>query len=150
MTEDETDQLWYPNQYIMMVSNSNEKKSALAKFENHHDPLKKIIHKKIPDWNIEARNKEQAFAIDMLMDPTIKIVSLVGRAGSGKTLMAIAAGLQQTIGLRSDENYYDRLIVSRPVQPLGKDIGFLPGTMQEKMLPWWMPIQYNLKFLRSP
>jgi PhoH-like ATPase len=147
ITEDETDEMWYPNQYIMMVSNSNEKKSALAKFENYHTPLKNIIHKKIPDWKIESRNKEQAFAIDMLMNPDIKIVSLVGRAGSGKTLMAIAAGLQQTIGLRSDENHYDRLIVSRPVQPLGKDIGFLPGTMEEKMLPWLMPIQDNLKFL---
>ena len=147
ITEDEADELWYPNQYIMMVSNSNEKKSALAKFENYHTPLKKVIHKNIPDWNIEARNKEQAFAIDMLMNPSIKIVSLVGRAGSGKTLMAIAAGLQQTIGLRSDENHYDRLIVSRPIQPLGKDIGFLPGTMEEKMLPWLMPIQDNLKFL---
>tara|TARA_R110002020_G_scaffold46255_1_gene131672 strand:- start:24124 stop:25461 length:1338 start_codon:yes stop_codon:yes gene_type:complete len=147
ITEDETDEMWYPNQYIMMVSNSNEKKSALAKFENYHTPLKNIIHKKIPDWKIESRNKEQAFAIDMLMNPDIKIVSLVGRAGSGKTLMAIAAGLQQTIGLRSDDNHYDRLIVSRPVQPLGKDIGFLPGTMEEKMLPWLMPIQDNLKFL---
>ncbi len=147
MAEDETDESWYPNQYIMLVSNSNEKKSALAKFENYHTPLKNVIHKKIPDWNIESRNKEQAFAIDMLMNPNIKIVSLVGRAGSGKTLMAIAAGLQQTIGLRSDENHYDRLIVSRPVQPLGKDIGFLPGTMEEKMLPWLMPIQDNLKFL---
>ena len=136
-----------PNQYVMMVSNANEKKSALAKFKSPQEPLKKIVHKNIPDWKIEARNKEQAFAIDMLMDPNIKIVSLVGRAGSGKTLLAIAAGLQQTIGLRSDENHYSRLIVSRPVQPLGKDIGFLPGTMEEKMLPWLMPIQDNLKFL---
>jgi PhoH-like ATPase len=147
IAEEEADELWYPNQYIMMVSNSNEKKSALAKFESYHTPLKKVIHKNIPDWKIEARNKEQAFAIDMLMNPNIKIVSLVGRAGSGKTLMAIAAGLQQTIGLRPAENHYDRLIVSRPIQPLGKDIGFLPGTMQEKMLPWLMPIQDNLKFL---
>jgi len=147
IAKDETDELWYPNQYIIMVSNSNEKKSALAKFENHYTPLKKVIHKKIPDWKIDARNKEQAFAIDMLMNPNIKIVSLVGRAGSGKTLMAIAAGLQQTIGLRPDENHYDRLIVSRPIQPLGKDIGFLPGTLEEKMLPWLMPIQDNLKFL---
>ena len=136
-----------PNQYVMVVSNANEKKSALAKFKSPHEPLKKIIHKTLPDWNIESRNKEQAFAIDMLMDPNIKIVSLVGRAGSGKTLLAIAAGLQQTIGLRSDKNHYSRLIVSRPVQPLGKDIGFLPGTMEEKMLPWLMPIQDNLKFL---
>tara|TARA_Y100000593_G_scaffold94207_1_gene192208 strand:- start:1496 stop:2236 length:741 start_codon:yes stop_codon:yes gene_type:complete len=131
----------------MMVSNANEKKSALAKFKCYHEPLKNMVHKSLPDWKIDARNKEQSFAIDMLMNPDIKIVSLVGRAGSGKTLLAIAAGLQQTIGLRPDENLYSRLIVSRPVQPLGKDIGFLPGTMEEKMLPWLMPIQDNLKFL---
>ena len=145
--EDEVDEKWCPNQYVMMVSNSNEKKSALARFKDHFTPLQKVIHKSIPDWNIEARNKEQAFAIDLLLNPDIKIVSLIGRAGSGKTLCAIAAGLQQTIGLRSENNHYSRLIVSRPVQPLGKDIGFLPGTMEEKMLPWLMPIQDNLKFL---
>ena len=145
--EDEVDQKWCANQYVLMVSNSNEKKSALGRFISHHTPLQKISHKNIPDWKIDARNKEQAFAIDLLMNPDIKIVSLIGRAGSGKTLLAIAAGLQQTIGLRTDENHYSRLIVSRPVQPLGKDIGFLPGTMEEKMLPWLMPIQDNLKFL---
>ncbi len=145
--EDEVKQIWYPNQFVMMVSNANEKKTALARFQSHHMPLRKIIHDKLPDWNINSRNKEQAFAMDLLMNPDIKIVSLIGRAGSGKTLMAIAAGLQQTIGLRSENNHYSRLIVSRPVQPLGKDIGFLPGTMEEKMLPWLMPIQDNLKFL---
>jgi PhoH-like ATPase len=144
---DELPKNLYPNQYIMMVSNANEKKSALACFKAEYEPLKKILYKTLPDWKIEARNKEQAFAIDMLMDPNVKIVSLVGRAGSGKTLLAIAAGLQQTIGLRSENNHYSRLIVSRPIQPLGKDIGFLPGTMEEKMLPWLMPIQDNLKFL---
>ena len=147
MRSDEVEYELHPNQYVMMVSNANEKKSALARFKSYHEPLKNIVHKKLPDWKIDARNKEQAFAIDMLMDPDVKIISLVGRAGSGKTLLAIAAGLQQTIGLRTDENRYSRLIVSRPVQPLGKDIGFLPGTMEEKMLPWLMPIQDNLKFL---
>ena len=147
LTEDEAEVTMFPNQYIMMVSNANDKKSALAKFKNHYEPLQNVIHKNLHDWNIDARNKEQAFAIDMLMNPDIKIVSLVGRAGSGKTLLAIAAGLQQTIGLRAENNHYSRLIVSRPVQPLGKDIGFLPGTMEEKMLPWLMPIQDNLKFL---
>jgi PhoH-like ATPase len=143
--EDEIEDLWYPNQFIMMVSNASEKKTALARFKSHHIPLKKIIHDGLPDWNISARNKEQAFAMDLLMDPDIKIVSLIGRAGSGKTLCAIASGLQQTLG--SAANHYDRLIVSRPVQPLGKDIGFLPGTMHEKMLPWLMPIQDNLQYL---
>jgi len=145
--KDETPETWYHNQYLLLISNSNPKKSCIARFVNHFTPLKKIIHDKIPDWKIKARNKEQAFAIDMLMDPNIKLVSLVGRAGSGKTLCAIAAGLQQTIGLHGDNNHYSRLIVSRPVQPMGRDIGFLPGTMEEKMLPWLMPIQDNLKFL---
>jgi PhoH-like ATPase len=147
IASDEVKEEWYPNQYLLLISNSNPKKSCLARFNNHHSPLKKIIHDKIPDWKINARNKEQAFAIDMLMNPNIKLVSLVGRAGSGKTLCAIAAGLQQTIGLHGDSNHYSRLIVSRPVQPMGRDIGFLPGTMEEKMLPWLMPIQDNLKFL---
>jgi len=145
--EDEAPGPWYPNQYLLLISNSNPKKSALACFEGYEMPLKKVIHNRLPDWKINSRNKEQAFAIDMLLDPKIKIVTMVGRAGSGKTLCAIAAGLQQTIGLRTENNHYSRLIVSRPVQPMGKDIGFLPGTMEEKMLPWLMPIQDNLKFL---
>ena len=146
ISKDETAEVWHPNQYILLMSNANEKKTCIARFYTHFQPLKKIIHDKIPDWKISSRNKEQAFAIDLLMDPSVKVVSLVGRAGSGKTLCAIAAGLQQTIGLRGS-NPYDRMIVSRPVQPLGKDIGFLPGTMEEKMLPWLMPIQDNLQFL---
>jgi len=145
LNKDEVEGLWHPNQFVMLVSNANEKKSCLARFESHYVPLKNVTHKKIPDWKINARNKEQAFAIDLLMDPSVKIITLVGRAGSGKTLLAIAAGLQQTIGLR--ENLYSRLLVSRPVQPVGRDIGYLPGTMHEKMLPWLMPIQDNLEFL---
>tara|TARA_R100000234_G_scaffold87350_1_gene55927 strand:- start:1402 stop:2742 length:1341 start_codon:yes stop_codon:yes gene_type:complete len=149
ISKDEVEGEWYPNQYLLLVSNANEKKTCIARFKSHHESVQKIIHSTIPDWKISSRNKEQAFAIDLLMDPDIKVVSLVGRAGSGKTLCAIAAGLQQTVGLprKGSTNLYDRLIVSRPVQPLGKDIGFLPGTMEEKMLPWLMPIQDNLQFL---
>ena len=142
--EDEVDELWYPNQYVMMVSNANEKKSALAKFENHHTALKKVVHNSIPDWKIEARNKEQAFALDLLMNPDIDIITLVGKAGSGKTLCAIAAALEQTM---EGDNIYKRVIVSRPIQPMGKDIGYLPGTMEEKMNPWLAPIEDNLRFL---
>jgi PhoH-like ATPase len=136
-----------PNQYLLLTSNANPKKTCLARFVDTQSPLKKINSASIPDWNIKPRNKEQSFAIDMLMNPEIKLVSLIGRAGSGKTLCAIAAGLQQTIGMDKHKNKYSRLIVSRPVQPMGKDIGFLPGTMEEKMLPWLMPIQDNLKYL---
>jgi len=149
ISEDEVEEGWHANQYLLLVSNSNEKKTAIARFKTHHEPIQKVINSSIPDWKISSRNKEQAFAIDLLMDPDIKVVSLVGRAGSGKTLCAVAAGLQQTVGMprKGSTNLYDRLIVSRPVQPLGKDIGFLPGTMEEKMMPWLMPIQDNLQFL---
>ena len=85
------------------------------------------------------------FSSTILSSDNIKVVSLIGRAGSGKTLCALAAGLQQT--LSNDEDAYSRLIISRPVQPLGKDIGFLPGTLEEKMIPWLSPIQDNLQFL---
>tara|TARA_R110002153_G_scaffold6483_6_gene29578 strand:+ start:3757 stop:5070 length:1314 start_codon:yes stop_codon:yes gene_type:complete len=134
-----------PNQFVMLVSNSSEKKSALAKFSNYHTPLKKIIEYN-DVWGVRPRNKEQDFAMNLLMDPSIEVISLVGKAGSGKTLCAIAAGLQQTIEGDS-EAPYRRLIISRPIQPLGRDIGFLPGTLEEKMAPWISPIRDNLEFL---
>jgi len=94
-------------------------------------------------WGIHAKNKEQQFALELLMDPEVKIVSIIGRAGGGKTLNALAAGLQQIL----DDKVYKKLIVSRPVQPMGKDIGYLPGTLEEKMSPWLAPVQDNLEFL---
>jgi len=135
----------FPNQYIMMVSNANEKKSALGRFISPSTPIKQLSQKKKGVWGIKARNKEQSFFLDALMDPAIQVVTAIGKAGSGKTICAIAAGLEQTIDEVTAD--YSRIIVSRPVQPLGKDIGFLPGTMEEKMAPWLMPIQDNLQFL---
>jgi len=137
----------HPNQLVMLVSSSNHKKTALAKFSRYEEPLKKIIN--YDDvWGVRARNKEQSYALDMLMNPDISIVSLVGKAGSGKTLCAVAAGLQQTLeNSDTSENHYKRIIVSRPIQPMGKDIGYLPGSMEEKMAPWLAPIQDNLEFL---
>jgi len=134
----------FSNQYVMMVSSANEKKTALGKFITASMPLRQLFKgRKI--WGIKPRNKEQQFLMDALMDPAIQIVTAIGKAGSGKTICAIAAGLEQTIDESKAE--YTRIIVSRPVQPLGKDIGFLPGTMEEKMSPWLMPIQDNLQFL---
>ena len=133
------------NEYVMLISNTNEKKTALGKHINEHTPLRRLHNDKKGVWGIKPRNKEQSFLIDALMDPSIEIVTAIGKAGSGKTLCAIAAGLEQTLDERSST--YTRIIVSRPVQPLGKDIGFLPGTMEEKMSPWLMPIQDNLQTL---
>ena len=136
----------FPNQYVMLVSNANEKKTALGRFKNVSTPVRQIFSGKFNKvWGISPRNKEQSFLIDALMDPSVEVVTAIGKAGSGKTICAIAAGLEQT--LDEMNSHYSRIIVSRPVQPLGKDIGFLPGTMEEKMSPWLMPIQDNLQFL---
>jgi len=134
----------FPNQYVMMVSSANEKKTALGRYVSKLMPIRQLI-KSQKIWGIKPRNKEQQFLMDALMDPSIQVVTAIGKAGSGKTICAIAAGLEQTID--EDSSQYSRVIVSRPVQPLGKDIGFLPGSLEEKMTPWLMPIQDNLQFL---
>jgi PhoH-like ATPase len=133
----------YPNQFIMLISSSNEKKTALARFVSYNNPLKSISSLTKRVWNTSPRNKEQQFALELLMDPMVPVVSLVGKAGSGKTLLALAAGLEQTF----EQNMYKKIVVTKPVEPVGKDIGFLPGSMEEKMMPWLAPIQDNLQFL---
>ena len=133
------------NEYVMLISNANEKKTALGRFINENTPIRQLYKGKRGVWGIKPRNKEQSFLLDALMNPDIEVVTVIGKAGSGKTLCAIAAALEQTLDERT--SVYTRLIVSRPVQPLGKDIGFLPGTMEEKMSPWLMPIQDNLQTL---
>jgi PhoH-like ATPase len=135
----------HPNQMVMLVSNSSEKKTALARFTNYNSSIKKIIDKN-DVWGVKSRNKEQKFALDLLLDHTVPVVTLVGKAGSGKTLCAIAAGLHQTVE-DGRESTYRRLIVTRPIQPLGRDIGYLPGSMEEKMIPWLSPVKDNLEHL---
>lgn len=133
----------HPNQFVMLISNSNEKKTALARFNHHSEPLKKIVEFKNGLWGIRPRNKEQAFAANLLMDESVPIVTIVGKAGTGKTLYALSAALEQVV----ESQKYTKILVSRPVQPMGKDIGFLPGDIKEKLLPWLMPVQDNLQFL---
>jgi len=136
---------FYPNQFVMLVSSQNEKKTALARFMSYNMPLRRVLETKDPVWGLRPRNKEQQFALDLLSDSTVPLVSIVGKAGCGKTLVAIAAGLEQVL----DSGKYKKLVVSRPVQPMGKDIGFLPGTLEEKMKPWLMPIQDNMDYLMN-
>jgi len=132
----------HPNQFLLLGSEENKNKTALARFLQPGKPLKRLFNKK-STYGILPRNKEQQFAMDLLFDDKVPVVSLLGSAGTGKTLCALSAGLEQVLG----SGEYTRLIVSRPIQPLGKDIGFLPGTMEEKMAPWLTPIQDNLQFL---
>ena len=94
-------------------------------------------------WGVTPRNPQQALALDIMLDPSISIVTLMGKAGTGKTLLALAVGLQMMM----DENTYTKMLVSRPIFPMGKDIGYLPGTAQEKLEPWMQPIFDNLEFL---
>ena len=136
---------YHPNEFLMLVSNANDKKTALARHMRTGAPLKKVRSgEKVRVFNaLSPRNKEQAFAIDLLHDESISLISLIGKAGTGKTLTAIAAGLDLVL----TKSVYKKLIVSRPVMPMGKDIGFLPGSLEEKMMPWLAPVQDNLETL---
>lgn len=129
-----------PNEFVVLTNGSQ---SGLCRFFDHGEPVV-LIHKEHVG-KLRSRNKEQTFAIDLLTDQEVKLVTLAGFAGCGKTLVAIAAGLEQVMAKK-----YKSLVVCRPVQPVGKDIGFLPGTIEEKMEPWIAPIKDNLRFLLSP
>jgi PhoH-like ATPase len=94
-------------------------------------------------WGLKARNPMQQLALDVMCDPNISLVSLIGKAGTGKTLLALAAGLMQV----TEKNLYDKVLSARAIFALGKDIGFLPGTLDEKMAPWIKPVLDNLDFL---
>ncbi|HVI40978.1 MAG TPA: PhoH family protein [Anaerovoracaceae bacterium] len=102
----------------------------------------KIISDKTP-WGLDLRNKEQAFAVDLLADPRISLVTLIGKAGTGKTLAAVAAGLEMVL----EKKLFNKLIIYRPIQPVGNDIGYLPGTMEEKLAPWMSAISDSFEFL---
>tara|TARA_R110000744_G_scaffold152231_4_gene266179 strand:- start:2414 stop:3724 length:1311 start_codon:yes stop_codon:yes gene_type:complete len=137
---------FHSNQCIMLVSSQNEKKTALAKFINYNNPLVNVNDYRNEAFGLRPRNKEQKFALDLLSDPNLPIVTITGKAGTGKTLLALASGLEQVL----EKGIYKKLIVSKPVQAMGsQDIGFLPGTLEEKMRPWLMPIQDNLDFLMN-
>ncbi|RQW88816.1 MAG: PhoH family protein [Geobacter sp.] len=135
-----------PNQYVLMRDAGNPSHSALAKYVSTQKKLLPVIKTgKEGVWSIHPRNREQTCALDALLDDSIKIVTLVGKAGTGKTLLAIAAGLHKA----AEENVYNRLLVSRPVFPMGKDLGFLPGDIEEKLAPWMQPIFDNVELLLS-
>ena len=136
----------YPNQYLLLKSDKDPKKTAMCRYRNSNNPLKKIYtYKDI--WGLSAKNKEQKYAMDLLFDKDIHIMSLTGQAGTGKTLIAAACGLEQVLNSTRSQGGYDKLIITRPVQPMGRDIGFLPGTLEEKMMPWIAPLRDNLEYL---
>ena len=132
-----------PNVCVQLHDVADPSSTALGR----HDSVRNcIVPLKVPHegvMGIRPRNREQSYAFDILLDDNIKLVTLVGKAGTGKTLIALAAALKRTI----DDGAYSRVLISRPIIPLGRDLGFLPGTVDEKLNPWLQPIYDNLDLL---
>ena len=133
-----------PNEFVLLQAMDNPQHSALARhLTNGH--LKKLGDKPTKCYTIHSRSKEQQMALDILLDTNIQLVTLVGKAGSGKTLLALAAGMELVI----ENSLYDKISVSRPIIPMGKDIGYLPGSKDDKLNQWMQPIFDNLTYLIS-
>jgi PhoH-like ATPase len=131
----------HPQEFFLLRNRAAPSQSALCRHKGGRlFPLK---YDATAPWGIRARNKEQRFALELLLDESVKVVTLVGPAGTGKTLLALASGLELTVE-RSD---YSRFLVMRPVIPVGQDIGYLPGSKEEKLRPWMQPIYDNLEYL---
>lgn len=129
-----------PNEYCILTS--PEHSSAVGKYDAQKNAIEPLL-KNNNIWGIKPRNVEQRCAIDAILRDDIKLVTLIGKAGTGKTLLALACGLRKVF----DEGIYSRILVSRPVVPLGRDIGYLPGTKEEKLFNWMQPIYDNLEYL---
>jgi PhoH-like ATPase len=134
---------YFPNEYCALIDETNPKKTALAKVDASGEKLVPIIDCREGIWGIKPRNREQHFALDALLDDRIKLVTLMGKAGTGKTLLAMAAGLKRTVHDRE----FRRLVVARPTISMGKELGFLPGSLEEKLAPWMQPIHDALEML---
>jgi PhoH-like ATPase len=139
------DNNWAPNTCVLMRDRTNPSHTALGRFDGTKKAITALRVPRDGVMGVRPRNKEQSFAIDLLLDESVRLVTLVGKAGTGKTLLALAAGLKRTM----EDAAYTRMLVSRPVMPLGRDIGFLPGDVDEKLNPWMQPIFDNLEFLFS-
>jgi PhoH-like ATPase len=134
---------YYPNEYCTLTEEGNPKRTALTKVDATGKKLVPIIDSREGVWGIKPRNREQHFAFDALLDDRVKLVTLMGKAGTGKTLMAMAAGLKKTVLDRE----FRRLVVARPTISMGKELGFLPGSLDEKLAPWMQPIHDALEML---
>ncbi|MGZ6479054.1 MAG: PhoH family protein, partial [Bdellovibrionales bacterium] len=133
----------YANQYMIMKDRANPNHSAIGRFDGKLNRVVPLISPTESIWGIHPRNMEQSFAFDALLNDEMLFVSLVGKAGTGKTLLALAAGLHKTL----DDGRFQRLLVSRPIFPMGRDIGYLPGDVEQKLNPWMQPIFDNVEFL---
>ena len=134
-----------PNEYILLKEATEPSHTALARYDAELSQFIALIHTPDEMRIVQPRNKEQYFAVDAMLDDRIKIVTIIGKAGTGKTLLAVAAGLHKTLW----DKTYRKMLVCRPTIPMGKDIGYLPGTVEEKLNPWMQPIYDALDLLAS-
>jgi PhoH-like ATPase len=134
---------WFPNEFCTLIEEGNPKKAALTKVDPTGKKLIPIADHREGVWGIKPRNREQHYALDALLDDRVKLVTMMGKAGTGKTLLAMAAGLKRTVHDRE----FRRLIVARPTISMGKELGFLPGSLEEKLNPWMQPIHDALELL---
>lgn len=130
-----------PNEYCQMTSRPSS--SVVGRYDSRSRQIVSLLPPPAHIWGINPLNIEQKCALDLLLRDDVKLVTLVGPAGTGKTLLALAAGLRKVF----DENVYHKILVSRPIVPLGRDIGYLPGLKEEKLIHWMQPIYDNLEFL---
>ncbi len=131
----------HANAGVLLRNEAANNHTALARYSDGKARALRVPRDGV--MGVRPRNKEQSIALDLLLDDSVRLVSLLGKAGTGKTLLALAAGLQRT----SIDRAYSRLLVSRPIMPLGRDLGFLPGDVEEKLNPWMQPIFDNLEFI---
>jgi PhoH-like ATPase len=134
-----------PNQYLVLRDRDDENHTGLGRRLADTDHLIPVTNPKKPVFGIVARNVQQTMAMDALLDEEVKMVTLLGSAGTGKTLLALAAGMAKVFS----ESRYDKLLVARPIMPLGRDIGYLPGDKDEKLTAWMQPIFDNLTYLMT-
>jgi len=133
---------FYTNEFILLRDEQNPKHTGLGRALS--EQVVAHLNPEYEDaWSIHSRSKEQRMAFELLLNPDIHLVTLIGRAGTGKTMLALAAGLELVLHLE----IYEKLLVSRPIIPMGKDIGYLPGTKDEKLSLWMQPIFDNLTYL---
>lgn len=134
---------YFPNEYALIKDEEDPTNTALGRIDPVTGRLRALIDVAQGVQGIRPRNKEQYFALDALLDPTVVLVTIMGKAGTGKTLLALAAGLEQVLARTT----YRHLLISRPTFPMGKDIGYLPGSVEQKLNPWMQPIYDNLALL---
>ena len=133
----------FPNQFAILQANENPSQSVIVR--QGKNALRKVREYKDGLATVFPRNAEQRMAVDLLLNPDIQLVTLIGKAGSGKTLLSVAAAFEDVV-FNKNKNY-SRILISRPIQPMGKDLGYLPGGVEEKLSPWMQPLYDNIEYI---